>query len=628
MKRTGSEYSNSSRDEASVKRLVEDVTNEQKKRARGHIYGILFRHWKCYLALIFSAYAGCAPIINVSIFGKTLNSFYAGDADTTLKTFERACIKMGIVGFAGGFSRFVHSILWIRLGAYLSTEIRRKLFASMMKGDVEFFDVTPIGSILTMLSEDSQILQDVFGNTKGVQIQNLSQFLSGVISLFVFRWELGLVLVGSLPVIFLISQRFLPGIELSTKLKFLGVSKSMTIAEEALSSIRTVKGFNNEEYELQKFVTATKLGAKHESMVGVKMTLMGMTMLLILWAVVLSNLYFGATMVDKGYKGSKRYENFEVGELLSCFSFMIFGCLGLLQFQNSLSNEQKGLAAGARILEMTDYKPSVPYDKGIELNNFAGKIEFRNVTFRYPSREVNVLKNVSFVINPGQIGALVGHSGSGKSTCVQLLERFYDRTEGEILLDGVNIKEINPRWLHRKIALVSQEPLLFQATVKENICYGTDVGENVDRIVEAAKAANAYKFIEKLPNSFDEMVGERGGTLSGGQRQRIAIARAVIKDPVIMITDEATSALDADSEKKVQVALDKVMENRTGVVVAHRLSTIKGAHILYVFDAGVIVEHGTHNELVAKKGAYYNLVKRQMTDADKDRYADAVYDSS
>lgn len=479
-----------------------------------------------------------------------------------------------------------------------------------------------------MLSEDSQILQDVFGNTKGVQIQNLSQFLSGVISLFVFRWELGLVLVGSLPVIFLISQRFLPGIELSTKLKFLGVSKSMTIAEEALSSIRTVKGFNNEEYELQKFVTATKLGAKHESMVGVKMTLMGMTMLLILWAVVLSNLYFGATMVDKGYKGSKRYENFEVGELLSCFSFMIFGCLGLLQFQNSLSNEQKGLAAGARILEMTDYKPSVPYDKGIELNNFAGKIEFRNVTFRYPSREVNVLKNVSFVINPGQIGALVGHSGSGKSTCVQLLERFYDCTEGEILLDGVNIKEINPRWLHRKIALVSQEPLLFQATVKENICYGTDVGENVDRIVEAAKAANAYKFIEKLPNSFDEMVGERGGTLSGGQRQRIAIARAVIKDPVIMITDEATSALDADSEKKVQVALDKVMENRTGVVVAHRLSTIKGAHILYVFDAGVIVEHGTHNELVAKKGAYYNLVKRQMTDADKDRYADAVYDSS
>jgi ABC-type multidrug transport system fused ATPase/permease subunit len=233
------------------------------------------------------------------------------------------------------------------------------------------------------------------------------------------------------------------------------------------------------------------------------------------------------------------------------------------------------------------------------------------VSFKYPTRDAYVLKNVSFVVESGRMVALVGHSGSGKSTCVQLIERFYDVTEGIILLDDRDITTIDPRWLHRKIGLVAQEPVLFQTTIRENILYGNhDATEG--QILEAAEIANVKKFVEKFPHGFNELVGEKGTAMSGGQRQRIAIARAVVKDPVILLTDEATSALDAASEKKVQNALNRVMQGRTAVIVAHRLSTIRNADIIYVFDQGEIKEYGKHDDLVQAGGCYFNLVQRQL----------------
>jgi ABC-type multidrug transport system fused ATPase/permease subunit len=301
----------------------------------------------------------------------------------------------------------------------------------------------------------------------------------------------------------------------------------------------------------------------------------------------------------------------------------MFGVMGIIMLQGTLQGEQKALAAGARILKLTEDKPSIPYEGGEIIDDFKGSIEFRNVSFKYPTRDVYVLRNVSFEIKPNEMGALVGHSGSGKSTCVQLLERFYEAEEGLILLDGKDIRTLDPRWLHRVIGLVQQEPLLFLASVQENIKYGAADATH-EEVLAAADVANARKFVEKLDHGFDQQVGERGGALSGGQRQRIAIARAVIKDPVILITDEATSALDADSEKKVQQALDKVMENRTAVIVAHRLSTIRHADVIYVFDGGEIKEVGTHDTLVAKQGCYYNLVKKQLTEEEEVRKKSSI----
>jgi ABC-type multidrug transport system fused ATPase/permease subunit len=245
------------------------------------------------------------------------------------------------------------------------------------------------------------------------------------------------------------------------------------------------------------------------------------------------------------------------------------------------------------------------------IEDFKGHIEFRSVSFKYPTRDVYVLRNVSFEVQPGTMAALVGHSGSGKSTIAQLLERFYDIDEGIILLDGHDIKSLDPRWLHRRIGLVSQEPVLFEGTISENIRYGRREATN-SAVVAAAELANAKNFIEKMTNGYEQMVGGKGNTLSGGQRQRIAIARAVIVDPVILITDEATSALDAASEKKVQIALDKMMEHRTAVVIAHRLSTVRNAHRIHVFEGGEIKEAGTHEELLNLNGAYLQLVQRQL----------------
>jgi ABC-type multidrug transport system fused ATPase/permease subunit len=246
------------------------------------------------------------------------------------------------------------------------------------------------------------------------------------------------------------------------------------------------------------------------------------------------------------------------------------------------------------------------------------------VSFKYPSRDVYVLKNVSFEIKPGQTGALVGHSGSGKSTCVQLLERFYDVTDGFILIDDVDIRDLDPRWLHRKISLVSQEPTLFQKSIKENVKYGVDPNTPDQEVLEALETANCKKFLSKLSDGINTQVGEKGASLSGGQRQRVAIARAIIKKPIILMTDEATSALDAGSEKKVQEALDRILTSLTGVVVAHRLTTIRNSDIIYVFDGGEIVEFGNHDSLVEKKGSYFKLIQKQLSAEERGELSDST----
>jgi ABC-type multidrug transport system fused ATPase/permease subunit len=224
------------------------------------------------------------------------------------------------------------------------------------------------------------------------------------------------------------------------------------------------------------------------------------------------------------------------------------------------------------------------------------------------------MKDVSMHIEPGEIVAVVGHSGSGKSTLVQLLLRFYDVTRGVILLDGVNIRLLDPRWIHQVVGVVQQEPILFAMTVREIVCYGlpSDKTAGDELILRNLEAAQAKTFILNLPNQLDTLIGEKGSTLSGGQRQRVAIARTMNRDPVVMVTDEATSALDARSEKKVQMALDEVMRGRSSIIIAHRLGTIRAARMIYVFEAGELVEQGTHEELVQQGGHYYTLVQRQL----------------
>ena len=245
---------------------------------------------------------------------------------------------------------------------------------------------------------------------------------------------------------------------------------------------------------------------------------------------------------------------------------------------------------------------------------FRGEIELHNVWFKFPTRNAWVMRDVSIHIDPGETVAVVGHSVSGKSTLVQLLARFYDRNQWRILLDGVDITQLDPRWVHQVVGIVQQGPILFATTVRNNICYGFEEAQGVteSEIMRVLEIAQARHFVEKLPQGLETMVGEKGASLSGGQKQRIAIARTTIREPTIMITDEATSALDSQSEKKVQMALDEVMKGRTSIIIAHRLGTIKAAKKVFVFESGELVEEGSQEELLEKRGMFYTLVQRQI----------------
>ena len=611
------------------------VTAEEKRHARRKLYKLLFKDWMAIVGIFPAMCFGVMPNVIVHFAAQILNeltlwmssvvqSVYSGGVtpvydpmpgtETQLK-YIAICIACMAVFF------FFQVLLWIRVGSRLTIRMKNNLFLNMMKSEIAFFDVNPIGGILTLLSEDAESVQLAFGRVKGVQIGALVQGIVGVIMGLTKRWEVSLVSLIPVPVVGLILLAMIPSIMRHSTRKFRYVSESMTIAEETLSAVRTVRGFNREDVEAHRFVKATRKSAYHDRGIGLILTLFFFLLMIIVTADVLADFYYGATFVHDG--------KLELGDMISVFVYTLLGSIAITTLQSTMQGEQKAIAAGARILKLTEHQSSINFDGGEIIEDFKGHIKFEHVSFKYPTRDAYVLKDVSFEIQPHQIGALVGHSGSGKSTCVQLLERFYDCTEGMVLLDGHDIRTLDPHWLHQKVALVSQEPVLFRTTVKENLKYGAR--DATDEQIDAAlEIANAKRVISKLEKGVETLVGDKGSSLSGGQRQRIAIARAVIKDPVILITDEATSALDAQSEKKVQIALDKVMEHCTGVIVAHRLSTIRNADIIYVFDSGEIKEWGTHDELVKKGEWYYNLVKRQLNEDKSKEQADvsSSYSSS
>lgn len=607
-KRKSSEYSMNSNIQDSVDKI--EINPDEQKAAQSHLYKILFSDIRVKLTLIPSFLLGFsigAFYLIFAPFTNTLAKMYMIPGYDPMPECINLCLYMVIIAVANGIFKFFDSICWIQAGSALSVKIRKDLFNNMMRCEVQFFDVNPIGGIITLISEDAKAVQEAFGTVKGTQVQNLGQFLTGTILTFVYSWKIGLIFIASCVLIGLVGGAFMPGIAKNSEQKFQFSSKMMTYAEESLSAIRTVRGYNQEEAMNAHFTRESHGAMVKDRYVGTRITLMIEIIMVIIWASLLGNFYYAATMVDKGTDG------LEIGDLFAIFGFCMMGNMGMMTLLGSSGSEAKALTAGARILKLAAYKPEIQYEGGLRLDELKGNIVFENVSFKYPTRDAYVLKNVSFEVKPNEITAFVGHSGSGKSTIIQLIERFYDVTEGIIYVDGHDIKTLDPRWLHEKIALVAQEPTLFQTSIKANIMYGARDATD-EQLINAAEIANAMKFINKLPNKFEETVGEKGMSMSGGQKQRIAIARAVIRDPAILLTDEATSALDAGSEKKVQIALDSVMKGRTSIVVAHRLSTIRNANIIYVFESGEIKESGTHEELIEKKGVYHSLVSRQLNE--------------
>lgn len=555
---------------------------------------------------------GCSLPLFLRFFADLVNSFGSNADDIGKMTQEvfKYALYFLVVGAATWASSWAEISCWMWTGERQATRMRIKYLESALNQDIQFFDTeVRTSDVVFAINSDAVTFQDAISEKLGNFIHYMATFVSGFAVGFTAVWQLGLVTLAVAPLIAVIGV-----IYTETSAKISGksqdaLSQAGNIAEQTIFQIRTVLAFVGESRALQAYSSALRVSQKLGYKSGfAKGFGLGATYFTVFCCYSLL-LWYG------GYLVRHHYTNGGLA-ITTTFSVMIGG-LALGQSVPSMSAFAKAKVAAAKIFSIIDHKPSVDRSKGsgLELDSVTGQVELKNVNFTYPSRpDVPIFTDFSLTVPAGKTIALVGSSGSGKSTVVSLIERFYEPTSGKVLLDGHDIKSLKLRWLRQQIGLVSQEPALFATTIKENMLLGRPDATQVE-IEEAARVANAHSFIVKLPEGYDTQVGERGLQLSGGQKQRIAIARAMLKNPAILLLDEATSALDSESEKLVQEALDRFMIGRTTLVIAHRLSTIHKADLVAVLQQGSVTEIGTHDELIAKgeNGVYAKLIRMQET---------------
>ncbi|GES94504.1 ABC multidrug transporter Mdr1 [Rhizophagus clarus] len=498
------------------------------------------------------------------------------------------------------------------------TEFQKKqiipIFIWPLGQNVAYFDKLGAGEVTTRITSDTHLIQDGISEKAAMSISYTAQFLSAFVIAFIKSWKMTLVICALIPCISITSTVLNKFTAIFMKRSLDYYSKSGTIAEESIATIRTAVAFGIQS-KLSKIYDSHLIFAKKE---GIKKSILNGASLGAIYFFMYSTyalaFWYGSTLIFKGELNS--------GDVVNVFFAVLLGAFALGNIAPDIQAFSFAIGAGSKIFETINRVPPIDIasESGEKLENVEGRIQLKNISFIYPARpEVKTLKNVSLDVEPGSTVALVGSSGSGKSTIVSLALRFYDPIEGEVYLDGHDIRSLNLQWLRRQMSLVGQEPVLFNTTIAGNVAHGLigSVYENIDKdkkqimIEQACRMANAHDFIMNLPDKYETNVGERGFLLSGGQKQRIAIARAIVKDPKILLLDEATSALDTQSEGIVQDALDKASKNRTTIVIAHRLSTIRNATKIVVMNHGIIVETGTHDELMLKKGSYFNLVEAQ-----------------
>ena len=458
---------------------------------------------------------------------------------------------------------------------------------------------------MSRITSDISAVQNVLSTTLAEFFRQIATMVIGISILIYISWKLTIFMLATFPIIIIAALIFGKYIRVISKKVQDKLAESNVIVEETLQSISIVKAFTNENLESKKF---RKTISETVTLALKAATLRGgfITFFIIgLFGGIVLVIWFGGKLVIS--------HEILIADLITFLTLTIFVGGSLSGLGDLYAQLQRTVGASERILEILNEKTEVILNQKIIEGNILGSVEFENVNFSYPARkDVEVLKNLNFSIKAGEQIAIVGPSGAGKSTVVQLLMKFYQLENGVIKIDNKDIKNQDVTELRQHIAIVPQEVILFGGTILENIAYGKPTA-SLSEIERAAQRANAMEFIEKFPDRFDTIVGERGVKLSGGQRQRIAIARAILKNPAILLLDEATSALDSESEKLVQDALNELMKNRTSIVIAHRLATIRNVDKIYVLKNGEIAESGNHDELILKTdGIYANLVKMQF----------------
>uniref|UniRef100_A0A8D3CCV9 ATP-binding cassette, sub-family B (MDR/TAP), member 11a n=1 Tax=Scophthalmus maximus TaxID=52904 RepID=A0A8D3CCV9_SCOMX len=577
---------------------------KKKEKTLSVGYFKLFATWKDIVMMVVGGFCalihGTAQPLMLLVYGMMTDTFlcinntiYWINAQMTM--FAYYYVGIGIIVL---FVCYFQIALWVTAAARQTQRIRKEYFRKVMRMEIGWFDCNSVGELNTRISDDINKINNAIAEQVSIFIQRISTFVFGLFVGFIGGWKLTLVVIAVTPLIGLAALSMLTGQELKA------YAKAGAVADEVLSSIRTVAAFGGEEKEAERYdrnlVEAQNLGMRKGTITGF---FQGCLWCIIFLCYSLALWYGSQLVID--------FKELSPGSLIQVFFAVLVGAINLGQASPCLHVFASGRAAAKTIFETIDREPKIDCfsEEGHKLDKVKGDIEFHNVSFFYPSRP-EILNDLSMQIKAGETTAFVGPSGSGKSTTIQLIQRFYDPDGGKVTLDGHDIRTLNTKWLRSLIGIVEQEPVLFATTIAENIRFGQP-GVTRDEIIQATKEANAYNFIMELPQKFNTMVGEGGGQMSGGQKQRIAIARALIRKPKILLLDMATSALDNESEAIVQEALDKVHMGRTTISITHRLSTIRNADIIIGFEHGQTVEKGTHSELLERKGVFFTLVTLQ-----------------
>ncbi|KAE8791088.1 ABC transporter B family member 4-like [Hordeum vulgare] len=546
------------------------------------------------------------PLMTI-IFGDTINAFGGATDGDVLQRVNKVVLNFVYLGIGTSVASFLQVSCWTLTGERQATHIRSLFLKSVLRQDISFFDIEmTTGQIVSRMSGDTVLVQDAIGEKVGKFQSLVATFVGGFVVGFVKGWLLSLVMLASIPPVVLTGAVVAKVLSKISSRGQASYSAAGNVVEQTIGAIKTVVSFNGEKQAIstynklihKSYKTAVEEGLANGFGMGSAFFALFSSYGLAIW-------YGGKLVLTEGYTG---------GQVITVILAIMIGAGTLGNAAPCMTAFVEGQSAAHRLFTTIRRKPKIDPDdnNGKQLEDMRGEVELKDVYFSYPARpEQLIFDGFSLHVPSGSTMAIVGESGSGKSTVVSLVERFYDPHDGEVLIDGINIKSLHLDSIRGKIGLVSQEPVLFMTSIKDNITYGKE-DATIEEIKRACELANAAIFIDKLPNGYGTMVGQRGAQLSGGQKQRIAIARAIIKNPKILLLDEATSALDVESERIVQEALDRIMVDRTTLVVAHRLTTVRNADCISVVQQGKIVEQGSHDELVLNlDGAYSQLVLLQ-----------------
>ena len=585
------------------------IDNEEVHVTKKEIFKLIgmFEHkFFFFFNLFLSLCNGILPSVMQKFMGDMTSRFPTiGDGQKVQDALKPMIFSILYTNIAQMVFMLVRAITSSYSSSQFTGQLRRVVFISLMKHPISYFDQKTTGALMSRLSEDVALCNDVFVQKLNTLLMGVSQLISGLVLAFSASWLISLIAIVIIPIILVINYIGEKIIEHVWSQYNDKSTMANTYAEQAITQFRTVKAFDGEMKEEERFAKSLKgmneIQKKASIVRGGKdalITVCGQSMTIIVFFLTSYGII----------RRPKIFGTIEMGDSMMIMMGLMFAQMGATLSFAQIENFRSGNTAAAKLFNIIESEPKEIIGSKT-LKNIKGKIEFRDVSFKYPTREEYALKHLSFTINEGENVAFVGESGCGKSTTLALLERFYEIEEGEILLDDVNVRELSPNFLRSQIAPVPQTPVLFSMSIADNIKFGRKDATDTE-VSDAAQAGNAHNFIMAMKNNYKEEVQQT--TLSGGQKQRICISRAILANTPIIILDEATAALDTESEALVQESIEKIRHGKTAIIVAHRLSTVLKADRILVFQNGTIVEEGTHKELLDKDGVYAKLIKFQL----------------